>query len=58
VSVKKASSSNRCTVMLGYSMVGKKFPPYTIYGGSEKEGGRIRREISSIREEDSKGCPF
>jgi hypothetical protein len=59
VSVKKGSSSQRCTVMLGCSMSGEKFVPYIIYGGSDKDSGRIKRELAGITEENSRGgYPF
>eukprot|EP00977_Amphora_coffeiformis_P020687 scaffold8374_cov175-Amphora_coffeaeformis.AAC.126 len=48
VSVKKPDSSSRCTVMLGCSADGEKFPPYIIYKG--KRGARVAKELRKSEE--------
>eukprot|EP00977_Amphora_coffeiformis_P023692 scaffold13947_cov113-Amphora_coffeaeformis.AAC.2 len=48
VSVKKPDSSSRCTIILGCSADGEKFPPYIIYKG--KRGARVAKELRKSEE--------
>jgi hypothetical protein len=41
ISVRKADSSQRCTVMIGVSGNGHKFPPFVVFKGSTGRTGRI-----------------
>ena len=51
------NSSNRCTVMLGVSADGYKFPPYVIYRG--KSGARVAKEIRKWDDHGySSGCKY
>jgi hypothetical protein len=51
------SSSGRCTVMLGVSGNGKKFPPYIIWKG--KPGARIQKDLKkAIDHGYSHGCVY
>jgi transposase-like protein len=46
VAIKGATSSDRCTVMLGANLAGDiKLPPFVIYTGSSGRTGRVRREV-------------
>jgi DDE superfamily endonuclease len=44
VAIKGATSSDRCTVMLGGDL---KVPPFVIYTGSSGWTGRVQREVES-----------
>ena len=44
----KAASSQRCTVMLGVTGSGFKFPPYIIFKGMDTSGGLISRQLKRV----------
>ena len=44
----QAASSQRCTVMLGVSGSGHKFPPFIIYKGMDTLGGKINRQLKQV----------
>ena len=57
MAVRSPISSNRCTVMLGVSADGRKFPPYIIYKG--KRAARVAREVKKWEEHGySDGCVY
>eukprot|EP00977_Amphora_coffeiformis_P017316 scaffold5541_cov132-Amphora_coffeaeformis.AAC.1 len=57
VNVRTPCSSSRCTVMLGCSANGKKFPPYVIYKG--KRGARVAKELQKWEDNGySSGCLY
>jgi DDE superfamily endonuclease len=49
VSVRKTDSAQRCTVMLGVSGDGHKFPPLIIFKGANTRGGRIKGVFDEVR---------
>jgi hypothetical protein len=48
VSALRADSSQRCSVMVGVSCSGHKFPPYIIYKGRNTLGGTINRQMKKV----------
>eukprot|EP00977_Amphora_coffeiformis_P006657 scaffold1452_cov174-Amphora_coffeaeformis.AAC.1 len=57
VSVRLPNSSSRCTVMLGCSANGYKFPPFVIY--QAKPGARVAKELRKKEEKGySPGCEY
>jgi len=57
VSVRTPVSSSRCTVMLGVTADGHKFPPYVIYKGAM--GGRVAKELRKAEDHGySGGCIY
>ena len=51
ISVRKADSSQRCTVMIGVSGDGHKFPPFVVNKGSIGRTGRIAVELRRVAQE-------
>ena len=48
ISVLRAPSSQRCTIMLGVSGTGYKFPPYIIFKGQRTKKGIVKKELEHI----------
>jgi hypothetical protein len=48
VSALKGDSTQRCTVMLGASVTGHKFPPYIIFKGRDTCNGTINRRFKLV----------
>jgi hypothetical protein len=48
VSALKGSSTQRCTVMLGATATGHKFPPYIIFKGRDTAQGTINRRFRQV----------
>lgn len=48
VSVRSGTSSQRCTVMIGVSGNGERFPPYIIFTGKYSDTGSIYRKFQRI----------
>ena len=51
ISVRKADSSQRCTVMIGVSGDGHKFPPFVVFKGSVGRTGRIVVELRRVAQQ-------
>jgi hypothetical protein len=48
VSAVRADSSQHCSVMIGVSCTGHKFPPCIIYKGRNILGGTIKRQMKKV----------
>jgi hypothetical protein len=48
VSALKGESTQRCTVMLGATATGKKFPPYIVFKGRDTSSGTINRQLKRL----------
>jgi hypothetical protein len=48
VSALKGDSTQRCTVMIGATATGEKFPPYIIFKGKDTINGTINRRLKQV----------